>query len=177
MLDYENLENASVVDDSRVQSQALLSRLKSFESKGRLVIDLTTQLNSPLNEGIKVLNGDKLVVPKQPQEVTVGGEIQFPTSHIFLEGLTMNDYIEKSGGFTERSKKDRIILIKSNGEVLAKSSNKWFSNKNSSFSVEAGDLILVPVKIELPSKFLENLSLTTQIIFQLAMGAAAINSF
>ena len=38
-------------------------------------------------------------------------------------------------------------------------------------------MIIVPVKIELPSKFLENLSLTTQIIFQLALGAAAINSF
>ena len=177
MLAYENLENVSVRDDSKVQSQALLSRLKSFESNGRLVIDLKLLLNSPINEGVTALNGDRLVVPRKPQEVTVGGEIQFPTSHLFVEGLTMNDYIEKSGGFSERSNKDRIILIKANGEVLAKSSNKWFSNKNSSFSVEAGDLILVPVKIELPSKFLENLSLTTQIIFQLAMGAAAVNSF
>jgi hypothetical protein len=177
MLVYENLENASASDDSKVQSQALLSRLKAFESNGRLVIDLKLLLNSSINEGIIALNGDRLVVPRKPQEVTVAGEIQFPTSHLFLEDLTMNDYIEKSGGFTERSKKDRIILVKSNGEVLAKSSNKWFSNKNSSFSVEAGDLILVPVKIELPSKFLENLSLTTQIIFQLAIGAAAINSF
>ena len=52
-----------------------------------------------------------------------------------------------------------------------------FLNKISQFNVEAGDMIIVPVKIELPSKFLENLSLTTQIIFQLALGAAAINSF
>jgi protein involved in polysaccharide export with SLBB domain len=176
LIAYENLEKESA-DSSLVQSRALLSRLKSIESLGRLVIDLNLQLNSDREDATVVLDGDKLFIPIKPQEVTVGGEVQFPTSHLHVNGNTLNDYIEKSGGFTERSNEDRIVLIKADGEVFARSSNKWFFNKKTSYNVEAGDMIIVPVKIELPSKFLENLTLSTQIIFQLAMGAAAINSF
>ena len=124
-----------------------------------------------------LLDGDSLFVPRKPEEVTVGGEVNFPTSHLFDRSYSVDDFIEKSGGFTERSNEDKIVLIKSNGEVLSKNSNKWFSHKLSRFNVEAGDMIIVPVRLELPSKFLENLSLTTQIVFQLALGAAAINSF
>ena len=176
LIAYENLDEGST-DSSLLQSRALLSRLKSIESLGRLVIDLNQQLNSGQEAATVVLDGDKLFIPRKPQEVTVGGEVQFPTSHLHVNGNTLNDYIEKSGGFTERSNEDRIVLIKADGEVFARSSNKWFSNKKSSYNVEAGDMIVVPVKIEVPSKFLENLTLTSQIIFQLALGAAAINSF
>ena len=61
--------------------------------------------------------------------------------------------------------------------VVSKTNNRWFSNQTMSFSLEPGDTIFVPVKIELPNKFMENLSLSTQIIFQLALAAAAVNSF
>ena len=176
LIAYENLEKESA-DSSLVQSRALLSRLKSIESSGRLVIDLHLQLNSSREEGIVVLDGDKLFIPVKPQEVTVGGEVQFPTSHLHVNGNTIYDYIEKSGGLNVRSDEARIALIKVNGQVFNKSSNKWFSNKKSSLNIEPGDMIVVPVKIELPSKFLENLTLTSQIVFQLALGAAAINSF
>jgi polysaccharide export outer membrane protein len=177
ILAYENLEKGSSSDSSVEQSRALLSRLKSIESTGRLVIDLNKQLDSNRETSIVLLDGDELLLPRKPQEVTVGGEVQFPTSHLYAKGLRLNDFIEKSGGFTERSNEDRIALIKVNGEVFSKRSNKWFTNQKTSFFVEAGDMIIVPIKIELPSKFLENLNLTTQIIFQMAMGAAAINSF
>ena len=176
LIAYENLEKESA-DSSLVQSRALLSRLKSIESSGRLVIDLHLQLNSSREEGIVVMDGDKLFIPVKPQEVTVGGEVQFPTSHLHVNGNTIYDYIEKSGGLNVRSDEARIALIKVNGQVFNKSSNKWFSNKKSSLNIEPGDMIVVPVKIELPSKFLENLTLTSQIVFQLALGAAAINSF
>lgn len=177
MLAYENLDNLSNPDSSVGQSRALLSRLKSFDSKGRLVVDLSMQLNSGSDSSIVVLDGDKLFVPKEPQEVSVGGEVQFPTSHLYRKGLSLIDFIESSGGFTERSDLDRIALIKADGQVLTKKSNKWFSSKRSLFTVEAGDMIIIPVKIESQGKFLENLSLTTQIIYQMAIAAAAINSF
>ena len=177
MISYRNLEQGATSDSSIAGGQALLSRLKSIENTGRLVIDLNQQLNLNREEAIVVFDEDRLFLPAKPQEVTVGGEVQYPTSHLYSKDLTFNDFIEKSGGFTERSNKDRIIIVKVDGQVVTKNSNKWFSNKSLSFAINAGDMIIVPVKIELPSKFLENLSLSTQVIFQLAMGAAAINSF
>ena len=90
----------------------------------------------------------------------------------------MLGYIEHSGGFTDRSDEKRIALVKSNGMVISQTkSNAWFSPRKTSLDVAAGDMIIVPVKIELPSKWLENLTLSTQIMYQIALSAAAINSF
>ena len=177
LLAYENLEQGTDTDSSIQQSRALLSRLKSFDSTGRLVIDLNSQLTSGDNNKIIALNGDRLFVPKKPQEVSIGGEVNFPTSHLYSKSLTVNEWIDLSGGFTTRSDKDRIAIIKNNGIVITNDSNKWFSSRNTKFLVEAGDMIVVPVKIELPSKFLENLAFSTQIIYQVAIATAAVNSF
>ena len=52
---------------------------------------------------IVVRNGDKLVVPSIPYEVSVVGEVQFATSHLFDAKLNMKDYIYRSGGFTAKA--------------------------------------------------------------------------
>ena len=43
-------------------------------------------------------------------------------------------------------------------------------------SIQAGDVIVVPVDVK-QTRFLENLTYGTQIIYQLAVAAAAVNSF
>jgi protein involved in polysaccharide export with SLBB domain len=177
LLAYENLEKGTESDSTSEQSLALLARLKSFDSIGRLVVDLNEQLTPSSNNKIIVMDGDRLLVPKKPQEITVGGEVNFPTSHLYKKSQSVLDWIEYSGGFTSRSDKDRIAIIKTNGMVISGSSNKWFSSRNAKMSVDSGDMIIVPVKIELPNKFLENLAFSTQIIYQIALAAAAVNSF
>ena len=42
--------------------------------------------------------------------------------------------------------------------------------------IDAGDVIVVPIDVK-QTRFLENLSYSTQIIYQLAVAAAAVNSF
>ena len=42
-------------------------------------------------------NGDELVVPDRQQEVSVIGEVQYPTSHLFETGLMRDDYVNRSG--------------------------------------------------------------------------------
>ena len=175
LIAYKNLEEARNEDGSSEQSRAMLARLKSIESTGRLVIDLETVLSSNNNK-IVCLDGDKLFVPERLKEITVGGEVRFPSSHLHDSSFTLMDYIDRSGGLTERSEKDRISIVKSNGMVVTNNSNKWFKSQKA-FLIEPGDMIVVPVKVRLPSKFLENLSLSTQVIYQMAVAAAAVNSF
>ena len=178
LIAYENLERSKDSDSTLQQSRALVSRLRSIPATGRLVIDLESQINNSADTEILLLEGDSLFVPKVPQEVIVSGEVQFPSSHLADNSLSMMQYIERSGGFTERSDEKRIALVKSNGMVISQTkSNAWFSSGKTSFDVVAGDMIIVPVKIELPSKWLENLATSTQIIYQMALSAAAINSF
>ena len=121
MIAYENLEKSDSREDSTLeQSRALISRLRSIPSSGRLVIDLPNQLNNSADTEILLFDGDTLFVPKVPQEVIVSGEVQFPSSHIAENSLSVFEYIERSGGFTERSDEKGIALVKSNGMVISK---------------------------------------------------------
>ena len=57
---------------------------------GRLVINLPRLLRSPIGSPYDVVlrDGDELIVPKFEQEVTVIGEVQTVTSHLYRPGLT-----------------------------------------------------------------------------------------
>ncbi len=80
--------------------QQLLAQLRSTKPVGRLVIDVEGVYKGRAGgpDDVVVKDGDRLVVPKITQEITILGEVQSPTSHVFQAGLTRDDYIAKSGG-------------------------------------------------------------------------------
>ena len=57
------------------------------------------------------------MMPLQNQSVTVVGEVQYATSHIFDSSLSVNDYIERSGGENLKADKKRIYVVRANGSV------------------------------------------------------------
>ena len=68
-------------------------------------------------------------------------------------------------------------MVKANGAVTSKQgANAWFGKEVGSNPIEPGDVIVVPLNIK-HTRFLENLTYGTQIIYQLAVAAAAVNSF
>ena len=75
--------------------QQLLWQLRQTKPVGRLVINVEGAYRGPTGGPYDVLlkDGDKLVVPKRTQDVTILGEVQSPTSHVFAQGLTRDDYI------------------------------------------------------------------------------------
>ena len=111
-----------------------------------------------------------------PYSVSVSGEVQFPTSHLHEDDLDLDDYLKRSGGFTQNADKDRTFVVKANGAVMTKGGNAWFGKGNSTNRIQAGDVIVVPIDVK-QTRFLENLTYGTQIIYQLAVAAAAVNSF
>lgn len=165
-------------DAAQAQSaaRAMLSRLRNTESQGRLVIDLSKILKEVKQSQLIAKSGDLLVVPEIPYAVSVSGEVQFPSSHLHEEKLVLSDYLNRSGGFTQNADKDRTFVIKANGSVMTKGGNAWFGNRDGSHSISPGDVIVVPIDIK-QTRFLENLTYSTQIIYQLAVAAAAVNSF
>ena len=178
-----DLANASLSandpnDMAQAQSaaNAMLSRLRNTESQGRLVINLDELLDSKNKSKLLVKDGDLLFVPQIPYAVSVSGEVQFPTSHLFEEGLDLDDYLRRSGGFTQNADEDRTFVVKANGAVMSKKGNAWFSGGLRAERLNAGDVIIVPIDVK-QTRFLENLTYGTQIIYQLAVAAAAVNSF
>ena len=66
---------------------------------------------------IMMKDGDRIMVPRRAQEVSVLGEVQTMTSHLFREGLSRDDYIALSGGTTQKADKSRIYVVRADGSV------------------------------------------------------------
>ena len=154
----------------------MLSRLRNTESQGRLVIDLDKILGNAKDSLLLAKNGDTLLIPPIPYAVSVSGEVQFPTSHLHNEKLDLNDYLNRSGGYTQNADKDRTFVVKANGSVMTNGANGWFGKGSNGSKIFPGDVIVVPVDVK-QTRFLESLTYSTQIIYQLAVAAAAVNSF
>jgi polysaccharide export outer membrane protein len=156
--------------------QALLANLRATQPVGRLVINLPAAAKAkPGSNGDIVLkNGDLLVVPRAMQEVTVMGEVQSSTSHLYNSALGRDDYINLSGGTTQRADKKRTYIVKADGSVVADSSDAWFSRSAS--NIAPGDTVVVPLDAD-RMRPLPMWQAVTTIIYNLAIAVAAVNSF
>lgn len=156
--------------------QSLLSQLKGAKATGRLVIDLsrTMRANQGSQSDLILRDGDTLIVPRRPQEVTVIGEVQSPTSHLYREELSRADYIALSGGETRKADKGSVYVVRADGSVVAHGNRRWFNG--GSVAMKPGDTVVVPLDTErLPA--LPFWQAVTQILYNLSISAAAVNSF
>jgi len=153
--------------DAQNAGAALLTKLRNTETTGRLVINLPKIIADPENQSYQVLlkQNDRLLIPAVTQAITVIGEVQFPTSHLYNKRLDRNDYINQSGGQTQNAAKKQIYVVRANGAVL-----------NGNVKIEAGDTIVVPLDTQRISK-LQLWANVTEILFNLSIVVAAINSF
>jgi protein involved in polysaccharide export with SLBB domain len=158
--------------DTIAAGQSLIAQLRSTVATGRLVIRLSDLVANRLDADIFLKDGDQLLVPDQRQEVSVVGEVQYQTAHVFEPGLTRDEYISRSGGLTARADQRRIYVVRASGEVVA-DSGRWFSRSRGA-EIRQGDAIVVPLDVDQP---LARWSAITQIIYNLAIAAAAVNSF
>lgn len=155
--------------------RSLLQQLRNTIPTGRLVIDLPKLMANAgdPHQDVTLREGDVLVVPMRSEEVTVLGEVQYATSHRFDPVLARDDYIAQSGDLTPRADGKRIYVVRANGAVIADGTSAWFRD---SAPMKAGDSIVVPLDTQrLPT--LAQWSSITQIIYNLAIAVAAVNSF
>ena len=155
--------------------QQLIEQLRNTKPVGRLVIDIRQVVTAtPGGAGDVLLRkGDVLLIPKRTQEITILGEVQSPTSHIYRQGLTRDDYIAMSGGTTQKADRSRIYVVRANGDVIAGRSG-WF-RRTQSFDMRPGDTIVVPLDTE-RVKGLPLWTSVTTIIYNLAVALLAVHS-
>ena len=88
------------------------------ESEESIGMDLVKALEDPGNSADMILqDGDVLRIPKEPQTVRMQGEVLYPTSTRYLNGLNFKHYISEAGGFTELSARKRSYVVYANGSV------------------------------------------------------------
>jgi len=158
---------------SSLAAQSLLAQLEETKSVGRLVINLDGVLSRGVGsrDDIILRSGDELVVPKIKQEVAVIGEVQNSTAHLYRSGISRDDYLALSGGFTNRADPKRTYVVRADGSVIT-GRRGWFGG-GSDVVIRPGDTIVVPLDTErLPP--LPLWQAVSTIIYNSAVALAAI---
>jgi polysaccharide export outer membrane protein len=171
-----NAAAGTAAAQSLVVGQQLLAQLRETKPVGRLVINVEGVLKGRpggLND-VLVRNDDRLLVPKKTQEITILGEVQSPTSHVYQPGLTRDDYIAKSGGATQKADRKRIYVVRANGDVLSGERSGWF-RRSKFVDMRPGDTIVVPLDTE-RIRALPLWQAVTQIMYNLSIAVLAIHS-
>jgi protein involved in polysaccharide export with SLBB domain len=164
------------VDKGKIEAQkSAIESLTSSVATGRLVIPLE-DIMANSSQDLVLKDGDRLLIPKVSQEITILGEVRRPTSYLFDSDLSPADYIKQSGGFKDRADEKGVFIVKADGAVIMpkKGLFRFSSAKN---SIGPGDTIVVPLDTdEKEIRGIQLLSEVSQILYQLSLGAAAINS-
>jgi polysaccharide biosynthesis/export protein len=168
--------NVGGATNALIVGRSLLHELEGEQAVGRLVINLRQILRSPPDSVYDVVlrDGDDLIVPKFQQEVSVIGEVQDPTSHLYNPHLSRDDYIRLSGGFTAQADEKRVYVVRADGSVIANQGSRWF-NRGSEVPIRPGDTIVVPINATqmLPLPFWQAV---TGIMYNVAIAAAAVHA-
>ena len=141
------------VKDAELVKQ-FIAKARQVEPKGQVVLNPDTFADVILEQG------DILRIPERTSVVMVHGEVAFPNGVEFQKNQTAKDYIEKVGGFSQKSNKSKVIVMNQNGKTeLVRKGQK----------IQQGDEILVLPKAQ--TKGIELTRGITQILYQLAVAA------
>jgi protein involved in polysaccharide export with SLBB domain len=179
-LNADRLRDANsniAVDDAQLTLQRnAIEALASAEAQGRLVIPLMKIVNFSVDD-VALKTNDRLLIPKFSQEVTVIGEVQRPTSYLYDASFSQADYLMQSGGIKPSADKRGIYVVKAGGQVIMPTRG-WFRFRSSQANIGPGDTIVVPLDTDdTRIRGIPLLAEVSTIIYQLALGAAAVNSF
>ena len=81
-------------------------------------IELGEALKHPGGDADLVLcEGDQLIIPEYNGTVKISGDVMFPNTVAYEKGKRFSYYIDQAGGFGQRAKKSRTIIVYMNGTV------------------------------------------------------------
>ena len=145
----------------RQQEASLLSEFiknaRKVEPDGRVVVS-----ENGVVANIRLEDGDVIVIPFRSDVITISGEVNIPQALVYAQNAALSDYIARSGGYTERAEKKKIIIRKPNGQVLTSTNT----------ILQPGDEILIYPKVD--TKNLQFTKDIVTIIFQIAAASAAV---
>jgi protein involved in polysaccharide export with SLBB domain len=158
-------EEAKIRKEESALVLNFIERASKVKPKGQVIINTSTDLSSVILE-----DGDRVFIPKKSQVVVVEGEVSLPNAQTFVADYTVDDYIKSCGGYSPRANEEKVLLVKKNGRVITYNASSWW--RENELTVNPGDSILVLGKVD--SKNIQITSSVTQILYQIAVGAAVV---
>ena len=166
-------DQAVTLQAAQQQQAEVLQRLRSQPASGRLVIHVSSDIDSWANTDadIEMRSGDVLTVPKRPGFVLVSGEVYNASAITYVPGKNAGWYLQRAGGANDVANRREIFVIRANGSVVGRRSGGWYGNVLST-RLEPGDVVVVPQRIIGGSLFWRNLLTVAQISSSIAITAA-----
>ena len=147
-----SVDEASIRVKEAELIQDFVKRAQSAQPDGIIVVSSNGKVRDLLLE-----DEDQIVIPQKSNVIQIGGEVLMPKAVVYDESYTVLDYVNETGGFSERADKDNILIVHPNGQVA-----------------RAKDLAIVPgariiVMPEVDSKTMQFAKDVMQIIYQIAV--------
>jgi protein involved in polysaccharide export with SLBB domain len=162
------------LDATKVALEAMqrsIAQLKGLKAEGRMVIRLA-ELPELKETSFDVVleGGDELEIPQRPSVVSVLGQVYNPNSFIYQPGKDVDWYLDKTGGPVTNAEKSEMYVIRADGTVYSRQQTMFGFL---STSLEAGDSLVVPQKIERIA-WLREIKDITQILANVALTAGTL---
>jgi protein involved in polysaccharide export with SLBB domain len=157
----------------KTQQDEVISELKSHPPSGRMVIQITSDIDSWASTAadIELRRGDVITIPKRPGFVLVTGQVYNSTALTYSPGKTADWYLRRAGGANTTANRKEILVIRANGSVIGRRSGGWFEGDVLSTRLNPGDVVVVPQKIIGASMVWRNLLTVGQIAASVAITA------
>ncbi len=180
----EEAQQQTVVAEQR---RGLIARMRVAKAKGNVSIKLDTlEKFKGSAYDIPLENGDFLYLPEKPHQVQVIGSVYNPTSFVYNPAWTIDSYIRNAGGMTRSAEEDDVYILKMDGTAVSKrgwgnitniawdsGNHRWLRGGFMSSSLDPGDTIVIPEKIE-RVVWLREIKDLTQILYQIAVTAGVL---
>jgi polysaccharide export outer membrane protein len=163
---------ASLTQEANAQ-RSLIARMRALKPTGRIVLQLPERPKLDDFPDFELEDGDRVMIPQQPSQVSVFGTVFNESSFVYLPDHSVGDYLEQAGGPRKQADKSSIYLLRANGSVVSARQAGFFSRAIDRQKPMPGDAIIVPEDFE-RTTWMKDLRDWTQIFYQFGLGAAAL---
>jgi len=167
-------ESAKGLEATVLMKKELLTRLKGVKAQGRISLKLAENARfRGTAHDVALEDGDRLIVPAKHTQVQIMGAVQNQAAFVFQKDATVRDYIKMAGGYNSEADSKRVFILKSDGTATSKNSSWVSSLKFMHSSLDPGDTIVVPERID-RGLWLRETKDITQILYQIAVTAGVL---
>ena len=154
-----------------------IQRMREVKPTGRISLGIPFGTDNVAQlPGLRLENGDRLVVPSRPDFVQVVGSVNSESSMLWQPGKAVSDYLARAG-LSRDSDKDALFVLRVDGTVVS-NTGSWMSGVAGT-EVYPGDSIVVPEKTDKESNwtaFTRYLKDYSTILMNVGLSAAAFKA-
>jgi protein involved in polysaccharide export with SLBB domain len=174
------------VQAEQARVERLVATIRTTPAQGRLVLRLLPpdQLAGTAND-IELADGDRLVVPRQPQEVHVVGAVFNQTALLYEKKMRARDYLQEVGGPLDSADMGLAYIIRADGSAdsaqNARKNFRWDSERGRygrgdllGSELHPGDTLVIPYDVKPQLSTLGLTKTITEILFHTALATGVI---